>query len=981
MSQSACLSIPSLGCLLLTLMSCLRVAGGEAFGPGRPRLDLPERRITVDGNPDDWQGIAAQRVAGKQHLWFGQGMTPDQWSGDGDLSYQWRAAWSGNTLCFLVEVNDDRVLEPEQPSSYLCDCVEIYLDCAGRGGRRVEVLDGRKDWFDRCDPKELRGYELHFLPSDPPRAYLDHRDKYAVAKPHTHEFREKWNGQVALRRLPGGYLMEIAMTVPQLPVLRAGQTIGIEVGICDDDGRGRESIMMWTGTTSNFWLTMDDYGRATLVGQNVEARKPEPSPPSNRLRGGAVVDAVRAPDGRWGIRVSGAGMASATQLAPVELEFSQDLRRHAAGYDTLKKDGNSLLGRACISASPVATLDVEDCWTIDGDVLSVSRKLTVHGSGTGGFLSAIRVGIDRPLAWPQVRWFAPGMIYGNFAHLTEAAIGGRAHYRRGAFDVRIREDRLPAPLLAAGFEDGSSLAVLNPKPSGATTSADAMDVTAEKMLIDERFTFGAIGAQERPDGLSVGYWYPGTEGEVTYRGDTYPGGQLHAWRRRYHPVRDGLTQACRVAFRFDRHSTPAEFYRSSWRWAWETLQPKVTPQDIGSVRKSLTDMLADRVVMQSGRSGLPNFINAMDTRQVDEKAILGFCGANLDAATAMLYEAARDPSDRGERLRQRASAVIDSFLRLKISPPEGEGFHLKTGQPALAIGNEQLFLRSFGDDVKRLLTAYRREKAAGRLHAESLAWCRDFAEWLLTQQQLDGSFPRSWEPRTGKVRSASPQSTYNAIPLLVLLHQITGESKSLQAAVRAGEFCWTHGHAEGVFVGGTIDNPDIIDKEAGTLSLEAYLSLFEATRERHWVDRARLAGDFAETWVYLWNVPMPPDADAAAIHWKPGVPTVGVQLIATGHSLVDCFMTYNPAHYFKLASYTNDPHYRQVAGILLHNTKNMLALPGRTFDLPGAGWQQEHWSFAPRRGFGLHRGWLPWVSTSHLNGLQAAEEVEPELSR
>ena len=64
---------------------------------------------------------------------------------------------------------------------------------------------------------------------------------------------------------------------------------------------------------------------------------------------------------------------------------------------------------------------------------------------------------------------------------------------------------------------------------------------------------------------------------------------------------------------------------------------------------------------------------------------------------------------------------------------------------------------------------------------------------------------------------------------------------------------------------------------------------------------------------------------------------------------------------------------------ILHDTKQMLALPGRTFDLRGPGWQQEHWSLAPERGDGLHRGWLPWVSTSHLNGIFGLEEYDPAL--
>ncbi len=57
----------------------------------------------------------------------------------------------------------------------------------------------------------------------------------------------------------------------------------------------------------------------------------------------------------------------------------------------------------------------------------------------------------------------------------------------------------------------------------------------------------------------------------------------------------------------------------------------------------------------------------------------------------------------------------------------------------------------------------------------------------------------------------------------------------------------------------------------------------------------------------------------------------------------------------------------------------MLALPGRTFDLTTPGWQQEHWSLAPRRGYGLHRGWLPWVATSQLNGIFGLMDLDGDM--
>ena len=217
------------------------------------------------------------------------------------------------------------------------------------------------------------------------------------------------------------------------------------------------------------------------------------------------------------------------------------------------------------------------------------------------------------------------------------------------------------------------------------------------------------------------------------------------------------------------------------------------------------------------------------------------------------------------------------------------------------------------------------------------------------------------------------------MPLLLLLTQTTGDRGYLAAAIRAADFCWSNGQSQGRFVGGTIDNPDVLDKEAATLSLEAYLHLLRATGDSKWLTRAVAAANFAETWIYAWNVPMPADDDDAQRGWKRGVSTVGLQLICTGHSLADAYMAFDADEFAQLAKLTGDAHYREVARLLLHNTKNMLAMPGRTFDLGTPGWQQEHWTLAPPRGHGLHRGWLPWVATSQLNGIFGLMDLGPKL--
>jgi hypothetical protein len=221
------------------------------------------------------------------------------------------------------------------------------------------------------------------------------------------------------------------------------------------------------------------------------------------------------------------------------------------------------------------------------------------------------------------------------------------------------------------------------------------------------------------------------------------------------------------------------------------------------------------------------------------------------------------------------------------------------------------------------------------------------------------------------------------VPLLVMMTEETGQPKYREAAIRAADYVWKNWGSRGLYIGGTIDNPNVTDKEAGMLSLEAFLSLYDSTKESIWLERAKAAADFTETWIWIWNVPMPLDADDAQLHWKKGVPTIGVQGIsARGPGGVDEYLDWSVPSYAKLSKLTNDEHYLDVARVLLHMTKSMVALPGRQYDLRGIGWQQEGWNMGPGRsgrGVGGHRFWLPWISANHLYGIVGLEEYDPAL--
>ena len=221
-------------------------------------INILRREILVDGDVSDWDGIVAHVVTGEKNLWIGQGMTRKKWQGDQDLSFRWRSAWNENRLYFLFEVTDDKHIDPpQQPNSFLNDCIEILLDHRNRDGLRV-VEDN--------NIKTLRGYEMHFLPSSPPQVFLDDAlsPMYPMDKPQNELFENSWQGEVSVRKISGGYIMEIGFSIPGINLERDLE-LGMDVAVCDDDGNGRKALQIWTGKQVDFWITMDYYGSFKLV--------------------------------------------------------------------------------------------------------------------------------------------------------------------------------------------------------------------------------------------------------------------------------------------------------------------------------------------------------------------------------------------------------------------------------------------------------------------------------------------------------------------------------------------------------------------------------------------------------------------------------------------------------------------------------------------------------------------------------------------
>ncbi len=710
------------------------------------------------------------------------------------------------------------------------------------------------------------------------------------------------------------------------------------------------------------------------------------------LDGGGSVSFIRSASGKWGIAVRGSGGAEVSQDQPARLEVYRNgaARQIAAGYDSVRTATGSARAQAQVADGDTA-FNFDDEWRVAGGVLSLRRKVEVKGNAPGaGFYSAIVFTTGPDVTWADLDYLAPGLLYGGPHDNGDRSAGGLLNYQRRRFS--FREDFLQAPLFGLSLRNGNSITVFNPAPRGDTTTEESR-ANAGKVLIDSHYQFGGFGVNEATNGgVEFGYWLPGTISEFGGgrggRGEQSAAAPVPVWQRRYHPVEQGFVQSYETDFRFGRNESFNDLIKNSWRWAWQTLKPPVMHIDVEQVRQVLLDHLAEWTITVDGRTGLPYLEDARTGKLQDrpdaDRAAMGFCAKNIEAADYLLREGDRDRGPRGQKMRQLGLDIISTFIRtLPAAPLAGDGFDLHTGKIEQAVWSAgQQFLRAPSDDMRVLVEAYVRERKLDRDHPEWLRWCREFADWLLPQQRDDGSFPRAWKPGTSEVVNASGSATYSPIPLLVDLKAVTGDKKYLDSAIRAGEYLWADYGTKGYYVGGALDNPNTTDKEGGLLSIEAFLSLYDATHEQRWLIRAQGAADYTESWIRIWNTPIPQDGDDSQLHWKKNVSTVGLQgITARGAGGTDEYLDWSAPAYARLYKYTGDQHYLDVAMILLHDTKSMLAMPGRTYGMVGPGWQIENWSLAYNRGYGTPGKSLPWLTINHLHSIVGLKDVDPELFR
>jgi hypothetical protein len=657
-------------------------------------------------------------------------------------------------------------------------------------------------------------------------------------------------------------------------------------------------------------------------------------------------------------------------------------------YDAIYPAGDSIRAEANLVLPDKTHLAVKDEYaqTDDGSV-RLDRLAEVLAIGTG---AGIKVGLEAAAhaghgAGEDWQFYLPCTLYNR----NDSDGDGVEDYL-GTYAQDLRDDK------------NAVLALLVRQPAnGATFSVARLSIPAfdtaltSDQLIQRYFVqetdIGSLGVAPRPDGnVSLKANYPFSE-EHSFSLDTAGTG----WQA-FIPLR--LGRVVRVSYEF-RLGTSSNLTEAVWqlcehqRGRLRTLpqSPDVSLVQSLEYRQFLT-LLYYRQWMKDENPREPaGYLVHFSPRDGQTRGSLlefGFSGDQSLVAWAQLQFGYR----RNISLyRDRARKVLDFFVRhCQLENGYAHGiydpiydrftpwftgimmpFQYADDEQDLRrlVGKQMVdallpiarelrqidgnYLRTMCESFYPLLLAYQLDAANGRINVSWLAAARQFGEFLLDVQAEDGSWYRAYSPEGHGIAAPTAwfglsymeqkSGTIFPIPVLTTLHEITGDERYLQAIEKAAAFITATYVEPCNYVGGLNDTTHIksvkVDAVGVMFAMRSLLAAYEALGQPNWLRAAEKAAKILCSWVYLWNVPMPPETLLAETGFK-STGWAGCDVIASGSYLDNEFLEFT-ADLIKVAGYCENESLFDYAELVEFGMQYALSTPGNDHGYVAPGIQCE----------------------------------------
>jgi hypothetical protein len=263
------------------------------------------------------------------------------------------------------------------------------------------------------------------------------------------------------------------------------------------------------------------------------------------------------------------------------------------------------------------------------------------------------------------------------------------------------------------------------------------------------------------------------------------------------------------------------------------------------------------------------------------------------------------------------------------------------------------YMRTMCDSFSPVLMAYRLERDHGVEHEEWLTAAIRFGDFLLATQGDDGSWYRGYD--TGGRGLTSPAAWFGAsdtesksgtifpIPVLLQLHELTGNAAYLTAARRGADFIIATYVETVEYLGGLNDTTHIKSVKADGVgvmfAMRSLLKVYEATHDDRYLDAASDAAKVLASWVYLWDVPLP----AGTLLADSGFKSTGWAVcdVIPGGSYLDLEFPEFIGDYVRIAELTRSKMLFEVAELVEFGTQHALSVPQNMHGYVMAGIQCE----------------------------------------
>lgn len=534
------------------------------------------------------------------------------------------------------------------------------------------------------------------------------------------------------------------------------------------------------------------------------------------------------------------------------------------------------------------------------------------------------------------------------------------------------ETRCALPLFAMHHIGSGEMASLSRWASDVTMRT--LGIEQSENNTDPKFTIGSVG-MSRPekrtlnymyygfavrkdnptpvDGLSIDYVYPGCDGQTPVK-NSYGGLDYHNkamnFRRINHPVVPGFEQNYSVAINFGQHESFQEMMRDIWRITYSRMRDRLFCVDNERHYRNCMEIFMKYTRKYGDSYGLPFACQLPDMDISSVSFQFGFVGQQPGIGNLLLRYGDREKLPEA---REKGMGILDFWVNTAMTP---SGLPQMCYNPNIK-GFEPYphYTRMLADGMEAILDAYVYLHKTGEEKPDWLAFCIKTGDWLIKVQNEDGSFYRAYYT-DGSIRMDSKSNTPSVIRFLVQLYLVTGDVKYKAAAEKAGDWSFDNAYLNMEYRGGTCDNTDIQDKEAGIYALFGFLSLYDLTGDKHWLEGAVGAADYTETWTYAWTFPVYTPWPKHPFNQY----TISGQSIITIGGGADVYMAACSYTYYRLYLLTGDSHYLDFAEFIHKNTRQSNDIDGTSgYAMPGLGHESGNF-FSQKLGSQYH--WLPWCT-------------------